>query len=182
VRFTETAIEGAFVVDLEPYADARGFFARAFCVEEFAAHGLASAMVQTNLSFNRQRGTIRGLHYQAEPMPERKLFRCISGASFHVLIDLRPGSASYGAHLGIELTAAGRQALYIPELCAAGYQALSDEAEVLYMVSQFYSPTHERGIRYDDPAFGIAWPLPPVGVSSKDEAWPLFEVSAGAQA
>ena len=176
MRFAETSIPGAFVVDLDRREDDRGFFARAFCVEEFRAHGLEPAVVQANLSFNGRRGTLRGLHYQSPPALERKFFRCIRGATFHVVVDMRPDSDAYLRWFGVELSAESGRGLYIPALCAAGYQALTNEAEVLYLVSEFYSPEHERGVRYDDPVLAIEWPLPAAGVSEKDRSWPLVGV------
>ena len=174
MRFSPLELEGAYVVDLEPIQDERGMFARAFCAREFEEHGLKPAVAQGNLSTNVHRGTVRGLHYQTLPAPEAKLFRCIRGATYHVVVDFRPGSDTYGEHVGVELTASGRTALYVPELCATGYQALVDGAEVFYTVSGFYSPEHEQGVRYDDPALGIEWPLPVARISPKDASWPLL--------
>ena len=174
MRFTETAIRGAFIVDLEPHADDRGFFSRTFCAREFAEHGLTTRISQVNTSFNERRGTLRGLHYQAEPAPEAKLVRCVTGAIFDVLVDMRPGSSTYLHHVGVELSAANRRQLFIPELCAAGYQTLADDTEVTYQVSEFYTPETERGMRYDDPLLGIPWPLPVTKISAKDAAWPLL--------
>lgn len=180
MHFSETEIPGAFVVDIEPREDERGFFARAYCAEEFGDQGLEPAVLQANLSFNRRRGTVRGLHYQTAPALERKFFRCIRGATYHVIVDMRADSDTYGRWTGVELSAENRRGLYVPGSCAAGYQALTDEAEVLYLVSEYYSPDHERGLRYDDPAVGIEWPLTPVDVSEKDRAWPLITLPAGA--
>jgi dTDP-4-dehydrorhamnose 3,5-epimerase len=178
MRFTETEIEGAFVVDIEPREDDRGFFARAYCVQELEEMGLHATMVQANLSGNRTRGTVRGLHYQEEPAVERKLFRCIRGATFHAVVDMRPDSETYLGWVGVELSAESKRALYVPALCATGYQALADEAEVLYLVSAYYSPEHEHGVRYDDPAIGIEWPLEVTSVSEKDLAWPTVGTPA----
>ncbi len=175
MKFIETQLQGAFLIDLEPRSDARGFFSRTFCTQEFAAHGLNPAMVQCNLSFNQKQGTVRGMHYQASPALEAKLFRCIQGANYHVLIDMRPESSTYLQHFGVELTAQNRRALYVPEMFAHGYQALTDGSEALYQVSAFYAPECERGLRYDDPAFGIEWPLPVSEISPKDLSWALFE-------
>lgn len=174
MRFTETAISGAFIIDLEPHVDDRGFFARAFCANEFAEHGLTATISQVNTSFNHRRGTVRGLHYQDEPAPEAKLVRCVAGAIFDVLVDMRPGSPTYLQHVGVELSAANRRQLFIPELCAAGYQTLADDTEVTYLVSEFYTPATERGMRYDDPLLAIPWPLPVTAISAKDVAWPLL--------
>jgi dTDP-4-dehydrorhamnose 3,5-epimerase len=174
VRFTETAISGAFIIDLEPHVDDRGFFARAFCADEFGEHGLTARISQVNTSFNHRRGTLRGLHYQDEPAPEAKLVRCVAGAIFDVLVDMRPGSPTYLQHVGVELSAANRRQLFIPELCAAGYQTLADDTEVTYAVSEFYTPATERGMRYDDPLLAIPWPVEVTAISAKDAAWPLL--------
>lgn len=175
MRFTETEIPGAFIIDIEPRADERGFFARTYCTREFAEHGLTMAFVQANTSFNRRRGTLRGMHWQDEPAPEAKLMRCIAGAVVDVLVDMRPESPTYLRHLSVELTAANRRQLLIPERCAAGYQTLTDDTEMSYLVSGVYTPEAERGLRHDDPAIGIAWPLPISTLSDKDANWPLLE-------
>ena len=175
MRFRETRLAGAFVVELERLEDERGFFARAFCGREFEAHGLNPRVAQCNLAFNAQRGTLRGLHYQLPPAAEAKFIRCLRGAVYDVIIDLRPGSPTYLQHFGVELSSDNRLALYVPEMFAHGYQALTDAAEVFYQVSEFYTPGAERGIKYDDQALGIAWPLPVTVISSKDAAWPPFE-------
>ncbi|HXG67315.1 MAG TPA: dTDP-4-dehydrorhamnose 3,5-epimerase [Blastocatellia bacterium] len=173
--FTETDLKGAYVIELEQRRDHRGFFARAFCATEFAARGLKPVSAQCNLSFNYRKGALRGMHYQVAPATEAKLVRCIRGAIYDVIIDLRPDSPTYLSHFGVELTAEGRRALYVPEMFAHGYQTLTDGAEVMYQVSEFYAPQCERGIRYDDPAFGIEWPLPVTDISEKDAAWPLMK-------
>lgn len=169
-------IEGAFVIGLEKREDSRGFFARAFCANEFDAHGLATHFVQGNLSLSERKGCIRGLHYQVPPSTEAKLLRCIRGATHHVLVDMRPSSPTHGRHCAVELTPTGRQALYVPEVCATGYQALVDSSEIMYLVSGFYDPDQERGIRYDDPALGISWPLPVSDISEKDLSWPSVTI------
>lgn len=174
MRFAETSIPGVFVVDLEPHADERGFFARAFCAREFAEHGLVPDVVQANMALSKQAGTTRGLHYQTMSAPEAKFFRCISGETFNVAVDVRDGSSTFGEWVGVRLSAANRQALYIPPSCAAGYQTLTDEAEVLYSISGFYTPEAERGLRFDDPAIGVDWPLIPTVVSEKDRSWALL--------
>jgi dTDP-4-dehydrorhamnose 3,5-epimerase len=174
MRFEETSISGVFVVDIEPRGDARGMFARAFCRREFADHGLVPEIAQMNLSQNAVAGTTRGLHYQSEDAPEAKFFRCINGRTFNVAVDVREGSETYGRWVGVHLDAASQRALYIPPLCAAGYQALTNNAEVLYTVSGFYAPAAERGIRYDDPRIGIDWPIDATVVSDKDRAWALL--------
>lgn len=175
--FRETSLKGAFLIELEPHSDARGFFARSFCAREFAAHGLKPAVAQCNLSYNHKAGTLRGMHYQLPPAAETKLVRCTRGAIYDVIIDLRPDSDTYLQHFGAELSEENRAALYVPEMFAHGYQALSDGAEVTYQVSEFYTPGMERGLRYDDPAFGIAWPMPVSVISDKDAAWAPFEAS-----
>jgi dTDP-4-dehydrorhamnose 3,5-epimerase len=177
MRFTETELKGAFILDLEPRSDDRGFFARTFCVEEFRAHGLCARVLQCNLSFNHTRGTLRGMHYQVLPAAEVKIVRCTRGAVYDVIIDLRPGSPTYGSHIGVELTAENRRTLYVPEMFGHGYQTLTDDTEVIYQVSEMYTPGSERGLRYDDPAFEISWPLPVSVISEKDAAWPRFRAS-----
>jgi dTDP-4-dehydrorhamnose 3,5-epimerase len=173
--FTETRLKGAFIIDLELLADHRGAFARTFCAKDFEQHGLKPTVAQCNLSFNHQAGTLRGMHYQIPPAAESKLVRCTKGAIYDVIIDMRPESPTYRQHIGVELTADNRRSLYVPELFAHGYQALTDGAEVIYQVGEFYTPGYERGLRYDDPAFGISWPLPVTVISEKDASWPLFE-------
>lgn len=175
MRFSPCELDGVFLVELEPHRDERGFFARGFCTEEFAAHGLMTQVAQTNVSYNYEGGTVRGLHYQVEPAPEAKLFRCVAGSIYSVVVDVRPGSPTYGAHLGTELDQEHGTALYVPPLCATGYQALTDGATALYFASYPYAPECERGLRYDDPALGIGWPLLPTRVSEKDRSWPLLE-------
>ena len=172
--FTETALEGVFVVTPEPREDHRGFFARTWCQREFAAHGLEQRLVQCSVSFNRRRGTLRGMHYQAEPHAEAKLIRCTRGAIWDVALDLRPGSPSFRQHVAQELTGAHRVALYIPEGVAHGFQTLVDDTEVLYQMSEFYAPEAQRGVRFDDPAFAIPWPLPEPILLARDRTYPDF--------
>jgi dTDP-4-dehydrorhamnose 3,5-epimerase len=174
MRLKATPISGAYVIDLSPREDDRGFFSRLFCADTFRQHGLNPCVAQQNMSFNYRAGTIRGLHYQAAPATEAKLMRCTRGAIFDVIVDLRPGSETYQQWFGIELSEANRLALYVPELFAHGYQALMPGTEVIYHASTAYSPEHERGIRPDDPALAITWPLPPSDVSAKDASWPLL--------
>jgi dTDP-4-dehydrorhamnose 3,5-epimerase len=174
VRFVLTPLDGPRVIELEPHQDGRGFFARTFCAHEFAARGLRTDVVQCNLSYNRRRGTVRGLHYQLPPSAEAKLIRCIHGAVRSVIVDVRPGSSTYLRHFAITLRADERRALYVPELFANGYQTLTDDAEVLYQVSEFYTPELERGLRHDDPVLAITWPLPVTETSEKDAGWPLL--------
>jgi dTDP-4-dehydrorhamnose 3,5-epimerase len=176
MQFIETKLKGAFIIDLDERLDNRGFFARTFCAKEFAEHGLKPAIAQCNLSFNYKKGTLRGMHYQIPPVTETKVIRCIQGAIYDVIVDMRPSSPTYLSHIGVELTADNRRALYVPAMFAHGYQALTDGAEVLYQVSEFYTPGYERGLRYNDPAFDIEWPLPVREISIKDSTWPfLFE-------
>lgn len=178
MKFTPTAVEGAVIVDLEPRSDARGSFSRIFDVDEFAAHGLDVQVVQANLSTNHRAGTLRGLHRQVPPHAEGKLVRCIAGAVVDVALDVRPGSPSYGQHVMVELTAENRRALFVPAYVAHGYQTLTDDTAVTYQVSGPYAPGGEEGYRYDDPAFGIAWPLPVSEISDKDAGWPLVSERA----
>ena len=170
-----TALTGAFVVELDIREDDRGGFARTFCAKEFEECGMKPVVAQCNLSYNIKKGTLRGMHYQLPPAAETKLIRCTQGAIFDVIIDMRPDSPTYKQHFGIELTSDNRKALYVPELFAHGYQALTDGAEVIYQVGEFYSPGYERGIRYDDPAFGIEWPIPVTLISDKDNNWQPFK-------
>jgi len=173
--FTETKLPGAFIIELEKRGDDRGFFARAWCKQEFEDHGLHSNWVQANLASTKKYGTLRGLHYQVAPYQETKLMRCIRGAIYDVIVDLRPESATYKQWLGVELTADNRKMLYIPEGFAHGYQALVDDAETFYFASQFYTPGSEQGVRYNDPAFGIEWPLEIRVISDKDKSWSDYE-------
>lgn len=175
MQFTKLDIPGAYRLDLETYEDERGFFARAYCEHEFAAHDLATRMVQTNVSFNRRRGTLRGMHYQAAPHQEAKLVRCTRGAIYDVMVDMRPESPTYRRWAGVELSAANGRMLYVPKGCAHGLITLADDTEVTYQVSAFYAPSHERGLRYDDPAIGIEWPIDVAVISEKDRAWPYLE-------
>jgi dTDP-4-dehydrorhamnose 3,5-epimerase len=172
--FTPTKLAGAFLIQLDRKEDNRGFFARAWCKREFEAHGLASNLVQMNLSHTKLRGTIRGLHYQSQPFAETKALCCLRGALYDVIVDLRPDSPTYKDWMAVELTSAEHQMLYVPEGFAHGFQSLEDNTELLYLVTQFYSPEHERGVRYNDPAFTIDWPLEVRIISDKDRLWPDF--------
>jgi dTDP-4-dehydrorhamnose 3,5-epimerase len=174
VIFLETDIPGALIIDLDRHTDDRGFFARAWCEEEFAAHGLRPRFVQANMAFTERSGTVRGLHYQHSPHEEAKLIRCTRGSIHDVLIDLRRDSPSFEQWIAVELSADNRRMLHVPEGCAHGYQALSDGAEVFYLVTHPYVPGAEGGIRFDDPAFGVQWPLPVGDVSAKDRRWPVY--------
>ena len=173
--FTETPLKGAFVVELKHIGDERGFFARAFCAKEFEDHGLKPSVAQINLSYNEKKGTMRGLHYQTQPATEAKFMRCITGAIYDVIVDLRPDSPTYRQHFGIELSAENRKAIYVPEMFAHGYLALTDGAQAYYSASEFYTPGVEQGLRYDDPALAINWPAPVQNVSEKDMQWPLLD-------
>jgi len=161
-------------VELEQLGDDRGFFARSFCREEFEAHGLDPQIAQCNISFNARRGTLRGMHYQAVPHAEAKLVRCTQGAIWDVIVDLRRDSPSFKRWHAVELSAANRRALYVPEGFAQGFQTLADDSEVLYLMSQFYRPDAARGVRWDDPAFGIEWPIADPQLSVRDRGLPLF--------
>jgi dTDP-4-dehydrorhamnose 3,5-epimerase len=173
--FIPTDVDGAWIVEPEPKEDARGFFARAWDRDVFEARGLRTGFTQCNNSASRRRGTLRGLHWQAAPCEEAKLVRCVRGCVFDVVADTRSGSPTRGRWTGAQLTPDNRRWLYVPPECAHGYLALEDESEVLYMVTARYAPQAERGLRWDDPAFGIGWPDPgPVIVSDKDLAWPDF--------
>lgn len=178
MKFQETKLRDAFIIEQEPRGDERGFFARTWCEKEFKEHGLVTRFVQCNNSFSQQKGTLRGLHYQVAPHEEAKFMRCIRGAIYDVIVDLRPDSQSFTQWVGVELTADNRKMVYIPEGCAHGFQTLTDEAEVMYPVSEFYSPQFEQGIRWNDPAFMIQWPISDFPhVSEKDNSWPNFDVS-----
>jgi dTDP-4-dehydrorhamnose 3,5-epimerase len=174
LHFHETKLPGAFIVELDRKEDARGFFARAFCAHEFAAHRLNPRVVQANLSYSEHLGTVRGLHYQRPPAAEPKLVRCVRGSVWDVIVDLRPGSPSYLQHLGVELSAGNRCAIYVPDGFAHGNQSLTDGAELLYLMGEYYTPGCQRGIRYDDPALAIQWPLPVSVISEQDQNWPLL--------
>jgi dTDP-4-dehydrorhamnose 3,5-epimerase len=174
MRFEPTPIDGVFVVEFEPHGDERGFFGRAFCAREFAEHGLESDVCQANLAQSTLAGTTRGLHFQTAEAPEAKFFRTIRGETFNVAVDLRPASATYLQWFGVELTADNRRGLAIPPLCGAGYQTLTDGAEIIYLASAFYTPSAERGVRWDDPAIDIRWPSVPTVQSDKDRTWPLL--------
>lgn len=168
MRYTKTPIIGSYVVDLEPRGDERGFFARLFDSEEFASQGLDHVFPQINTSLSENAGTLRGLHYQAAPKGEAKLVKCLKGAIFDVIVDMRETSESFMQWFGIELTAQNRSMLYVPKGCAHGFMTLEDQTEVMYPVSAPYAGDHERGLRWNDPAFGIVWPRNPAVLSDKD--------------
>jgi dTDP-4-dehydrorhamnose 3,5-epimerase len=174
MRFAATPIPGCWVVEPEEQADERGFFARLFSRDEFSAHGLNPELAQSSISFNRQRSTLRGMHWQEKPHEEAKLVRCTQGAIFDVALDLRHGSPAYLKWYGVELTAKNRRMLYIPEGCAHGLLTLADDTEVQYSISEFHHPESARGARFDDPAFGITWPEPVRVISARDSSYPDF--------
>lgn len=175
--FTETRLNGAFIIDLDRKEDERGFFARAFCQKEFRDHGLKSVIAQANVASNARVGTLRGMHFQYPPAAETKLVRCTRGAILDIIVDLRPESPTYLEHVGVELNEDNMTALYVPERFAHGYQVLRDGTDTSYQVGEFYTPNAEGGLRYDDPRLGLKWPLPVAVISSKDQAFrPLSEI------
>jgi len=174
MRFHTTSLDGVRIINLEPIRDSRGFFARTFCVEEFAAHGIETQYPQHSVSFSVRKGTLRGMHYQSAAHSEAKLIRCLSGAIWDVLIDIRPGSPTYGRWQGFELSDANGHQLYAPRGFAHGFQTLSHDVSVNYLISQPHVSEAACGIRYNDPSFCIAWPLPINEISDKDLRWPDF--------
>lgn len=174
IIFTETRLKGAFIIELEKHADRRGFFARTYCEREFESYGLKSRFVQCNVSFNERKGILRGLHFQCSPYEEAKLIRCTRGSIYDVIIDLRQGSPTFKQHLALVLTAENGKMLYVPESFAHGFQTLEDNTEVFYQMSQFYAPEHARGIRWNDPAFGIEWPPEERIILERDQSYPDF--------
>jgi dTDP-4-dehydrorhamnose 3,5-epimerase len=172
--FKETKLKGSFIIEIERLKDQRGFFARGWCKREFETQGLVSRLVQANISLNKKRGTLRGMHYQVAPHAETKVVRCTRGSVYDVIIDLRPDSPTYKQWLGVELTADNRRMLYVPKGFAHGYQTLEDDSEVFYYVSEFYTPAAERGFRYNDQALAIKWPLEVQVISDKDMNWPDY--------
>lgn len=174
MRFTPTRLSGAFILDPERREDARGHFARTFCRREFEAHGLKPDIAQANIAWNARKGTLRGMHYQVAPAAETKLVRCTRGALWDVIVDLRPDSPTFLEHVGVELSAENGRQLFVPEMFAHGYITLADDTEAAYQVGEFYAPDAERGIRFNDPALGISWPVPVEVISDKDAAWPDF--------
>jgi len=174
LRFTPTSVVGAVLIDPILREDDRGHFSRAWCIREFAEHGIDFVPVQANTGFSFRKGTLRGLHFQAEPALEAKLVCCTQGSLFDVVVDLRPQSPSYGKWYGIELLAENYQMLFVPEGCAHGYQTMEDGTNLYYMTSQFFTPSAARGVRFDDPAVEIRWPLVPTAMSEQDRKWPLL--------
>jgi dTDP-4-dehydrorhamnose 3,5-epimerase len=172
--FRETKLKRAFVVEPETLEDERGFFARSWCQREFEEHGLNPRLVQCDISFSKKKGTLRGMHYQLSPFEEAKLVRCTRGSVYDAIIDLRPDSPTFKEHIGLVLTAENHKMLYVPEGFAHGFLTVEDNTEVFYQMSEFYSPEHARGVRWDDPAFGISWPLVPRTMSERDRTCPDF--------
>ena len=168
MKFIKTKLKGAYIIDIEKRQDVRGFFARTFCADEFAENGLETKFVQANMSFNFKKGTLRGMHFQKSPYGEDKLVRCTRGSLFDVIIDLRPDSPTFKQWLGVELTEENHRALFVPKGFAHGFLPLEDNTEINYLVSQFYTPAADSGVRYNDPAFNIQWPITPVTMSEKD--------------
>jgi dTDP-4-dehydrorhamnose 3,5-epimerase len=177
MRFTNTEIAGASVIDPTAHEDERGRFFRAWCTSEFADHGINFLPVQANMGYSVKKGTVRGMHYQVSPALEAKLVRCTRGAIFDVVLDLRPESPTFGKWYGTELSERNGRMLFVPEHCGHGYQTLEEDTEMHYMTSAFYTGAAVRGARFDDPAFGIEWPLPVAVVSEQDRKWPLLDRS-----
>ena len=175
MHFKKTEIPGVVVVEPAPHVDSRGRFMRAWCLTEFAENGIDFVPLQANLGYSAQKGTLRGVHFQNAAAPEAKLIRCTRGSMFDVALDLRPDSPTYKRWFGIELTPDNGCMLYIPPLCAHGYQTLADDTEMFYMASAMYTPGAASGVRYDSPAFGIEWPLIPTAMSDQDRSWKLIE-------
>lgn len=175
MQFTKTTLEGAYIIEPQKFEDERGMFARTWCRKEFEAHGLVTNMVQSNISLSKNKGTLRGLHYQSAPYAEAKLMRCTKGAIYDVCIDLRQDSETYKQWFGVELTEKNYRMLYVPEGFAHGYEILEDNTEVFYLVSEFYHPEAEKGVRWNDPCFQIDWPIKTdIIISDKDKCWPDF--------
>jgi dTDP-4-dehydrorhamnose 3,5-epimerase len=174
VIYTPTHVAGVMIVDIEPHRDDRGFCTRSFCSDEFGTHGLVSAVAQTNICYSYARGTLRGLHRQGPPYAEAKLVRCTRGAIVDVAVDVRPESRTYRKHVMVQLSADNRRALFLPPYVAHGFQTLTDNAEVLCQVSGSHTPASEQGFRWDDPTFGIEWPLTVTVMSEEDASWPLL--------
>jgi dTDP-4-dehydrorhamnose 3,5-epimerase len=175
MRFQETELPGAWLIDIDPIQDDRGFFSRTFCERELRERGLETNFVQHSMSYSASQATLRGMHFQTAPHSEVKIVGCTKGAIWDVIIDIRADSPSFGQWLGVELTANNRRQLYIPKGFAHGFETLSDQTEVRYLISSFYEPAAATGYRHDDPAFGISWPLPVAVISDKDRCWPNFE-------
>lgn len=177
LTFNPLPLKGAYVIEMNERSDDRGFFGRIFCQDTFKNEGLETTFVQSNNSLSHLKGTLRGMHYQLPPHEEVKLVRCIQGSIYDVILDIRPESTTFGQHYGVELSAENRKMMYVPRGFAHGFLTLEDESEVIYMVSNVYSPERERGIRWDDPAFSIEWPFEPIVVSKRDQSHPDFDPS-----
>jgi dTDP-4-dehydrorhamnose 3,5-epimerase len=175
MKFEPTPLKDAWIVTLAPMEDDRGYFSRTFCQKEFEAHGMPSRIAQCNTSFNKKSGTLRGIHFQREPAIETKLVRCVRGAFYDVIVDMRPDSPTYLQHFGLELSQKNMKALFVPQNFAHGFLTLEDDTEAFYLMGEFYTPACEGGLRYNDPALGIQWPGPVNVLSEKDAAWPLIE-------
>ena len=175
MKFIKTDLKGAYIIELEASEDERGYFARTFCRSEFADHGLNYEVAQCSISYNARRGTLRGMHYQVEPHREVKLVHCVGGSLYDVIVDLRPESDTYCRWIGVELSPLKRRLIYVPEGFAHGFQTLEDNTTVYYQISEFYAPQSARGVRWDDPAFGIKWPLSDPIISEKDRLMPDYE-------
>jgi dTDP-4-dehydrorhamnose 3,5-epimerase len=175
MHFKNTDVAGAVTIDPTPRQDDRGRFMRAWCAQEFAEHGIHFVPVQSNMGFSVRKGTVRGMHFQVDPAPEAKLVRCTRGSMIDIVLDLRPASPSHGTWYGVELSAENGRMLYLPEGCAHGYQTLEGDTEIYYMTSAYYTPNAVRGVRFDDPAFRIEWPLEPTAISDQDRTWPLVK-------
>ena len=177
MKFTETELAGAFIIDLEPRTDSRGYFARTYCRQEFEAHGLNATIAQANVAFSKHRGTLRGMHFQFPPCAETKLVRATRGGIIDIIVDLRPESQTYLRHVAVELTEGNHRALFVPERFAHGYQTLADDTETTYQMGEFYAPALEGGLSPFDPGLGLPWPLPVTEISEKDRGWsPLSDV------
>ena len=179
--FTETKLKGAFILELERFEDERGFFAHSWSRQQFAERGLESSLVECNISFNKAKATLRGMHYQAAPYGQAKIVRCTLGSIYDAIIDLRTASPTFKQWVGVELTARNRLMLYIPKDFAHGFQTLEDQTEVFYQMSEVYAPESARGVRWNDPAFGIDWPLAVTAISQRDREHPLLSISLGNQ-
>ncbi len=175
MKFTETALAGAYIIDLERKEDERGFLARTFCRHEFAPLGLRTEIAQANISYNARRGTLRGMHFQDPPFGEAKLIQCLQGSLYDVIIDLRRDSATHRRWLGVELSANNGRLLYVPEGFGHGFQTLEDQTLIYYLMFEFFAPDYARGVRWNDPAFGIKWPVPDPVISERDRGWPDYE-------
>jgi dTDP-4-dehydrorhamnose 3,5-epimerase len=179
MNFIETTLPGVFLIEPDIHADERGSFARSYCVEEFGQAGISFEVVQANMSFNRHSGTVRGMHFQRAPHGEGKVIRCTAGSMYDVIVDLRPDSPTYCQWFAAELNSDNKKAMYAPEGCAHGFQTLSDNTEVSYLMSERYAPEAATGVRFDDPAFGIEWPLAVSNIAARDRDWRDFDVAQG---